>query len=111
MIINVIATGYIKVDAMTSIDDILLKQGTMLHLMRLAPNYLFSESTTILLSPSVRSLGPLTMEQAVGAIPAPLPLSQSLALIWPQVTGLIAATLICFAISYVMFMRQEIRTN
>src|SRR5690625_826345 len=111
MIINVIAKGYIKVDAMTNVDEILTKQGTMLNLMRLSPNYLFSESTTILLSPSVRSLGPLTMEQTIGAIPTPLPLSQSLALIWPQVTGLIAATLICFAISYMMFMRQEIRTN
>src|SRR5690625_843372 len=111
MIVSIIAKGYIKVESITGVDDMLAKQGTMLNLMRLSPNYLFSESTTILLSPSVRSLGPLTMEQTIGAIPAPLPLSQSLTLIWPQVTGLIAATLICFAISYVLFMRQEIRTN
>ena len=61
--------------------------------------------------PSVRSLGPLTMEQIQGAIPSPLPLGQSLLLVWPQVTGLIAATIVCFALSYVAFMRIEIRSR
>lgn len=61
--------------------------------------------------PSVRSLGPLTMEQVYGTIPGPLPLGQSLLLVWPQVTGLIAATVICFALSYVSFMRREIRSR
>ncbi|WP_202079807.1 ABC transporter permease [Caldalkalibacillus salinus] len=79
------------------------------NLSRLNPNYLFSEITTILLTPQIRTLGPLSMEQVVGAIPSPLPLGQSLLLIWPQVTGLVAATVICFGISYVNFMRQEIR--
>ncbi|WP_088105538.1 ABC transporter permease [Halalkalibacter urbisdiaboli] len=79
------------------------------NISRLNPSYLFSEVTTILLTPSIRTLGPVTMEQAVGAIPSPLPLSQSLLLIWPQFTALVAATVICFGISYVVFMRQEIR--
>ena len=41
----------------------------------------------------------------------PLPLGQSLLVVWPQLTGLIAATVICFAISYIMFMRREIRSR
>ncbi len=48
--------------------------------------------------------------------PAGLPKSQvvqyvgeSLALIWPQVTGLIAATIVLFAVAYMLFQRQEIR--
>ena len=53
----------------------------------------------------------LTMEQVQGAIPSPLPLGQSLLVVWPQLTGLIAATVICFAISYIMFMRREIRSR
>ena len=40
---------------------------------------------------------------------APLPVSQSFILIWPQLTGLIAATIVIFAIAYVVFQRQEIR--
>ena len=66
-----------------------------MNLLRLMPNQLFSEATTTLLMPSVRSLGPLTMEKLVGTIPGPLPFGQSLLLVWPQVTGLIAATILC----------------
>lgn len=80
-------------------------------LVQVMPNELYSEATTTFLMPSVRSLGPLTMEQVAGAIPGPLPLGQSLMLVWPQVTGLIAATVLCFAISYRSFMRKEIRSR
>ena len=80
-------------------------------LLRIMPNQLFSEATTTLLMPSVRSLGPLTMEQVYGTIPGPLPLDQSLLLVWPQVTGLIAATVLCFVLAYVSFMRREIRSR
>ena len=82
-----------------------------LNLLRIMPNQLFSEATTTLLVPSVRSLGPLSVDQIYGAIPGPLPLGQSLLLVWPQVTGLIAATVICFVLSYVSFMRREIRSR
>ncbi|HHE73305.1 MAG TPA: ABC transporter permease, partial [Chloroflexi bacterium] len=39
----------------------------------------------------------------------PLPLRQSLALIWPHFTGLVAGTILLFAVGYVLFQRQEIR--
>ncbi len=81
------------------------------NLMRVIPSQLYSEATTTLLLPSVRSLGPLSMEQVYGTIPSPLPLSQSLLLVWPQLTGLIAATVTCFALSYSIFIRREIRTR
>ncbi len=75
------------------------------------PNQLFSEATTTLLVPTVRSITPLTMEQIMGTIPGPLPLGQSLLIVWPQVTGLFAATILCFVLSYVSFMRREIRSR
>ena len=80
-----------------------------LALLRVMPNQLFSEATTTLLMPSVRSLGPLTMEQMIGAVPGPLPLGQSILLVWPQITGLTAGTIVSFVISYILFMRREIR--
>lgn len=79
-------------------------------LTQIMPNELFSEITSTLLMPSVRSLGPLTMEQVHGTIPGALPLGQSLMVVWPQLTGLIAFTLICFLLSYISFMRREIRS-
>jgi len=39
----------------------------------------------------------------------PLPFNQSLLLVWPQVVGIIALAAICFAVSYIKFMREEIR--
>jgi ABC-2 type transport system permease protein len=40
----------------------------------------------------------------------PLPLGQSIIVVFPHLTALVALTLICFAISYAVFMIQEIRT-
>jgi ABC-2 type transport system permease protein len=90
---------------------ILGHENLMLNLTRISPSTLFSEATSTILMPSVRSLGPLTVQQVQGAIPSPLPLGQSLLLVWPQVTGLIAATVVCFALSYAGFMRKEIRSR
>jgi len=82
-----------------------------LGFMRFAPNVLFSEATCTLLMPTVRSLGPLTMIQLSGTIPGPLPLGQSILLIWPHVTALIAGTVLFFVLAYVPFMRREIRSR
>lgn len=110
MIINLIAKTFTP-SVMATENQVIGYQKFILDLMRISPGQLFSEATTTLLMPSVRSLGPLTMEQIQGAIPSPLPLGQSLLLVWPQVTGLIAATIVCFALSYVAFMRMEIRSR
>jgi ABC-2 type transport system permease protein len=48
--------------------------------------------------------------QMRGAIPeAPLPFDQSLLLIWPQVTGLVAGMIVVFAVAYIVFQREEVR--
>ena len=76
---------------------------------RISPATLYTETTMTILIPSVRTLGPVTLGEVIGMIPGPLPLVQSLMVVWPQFVGLIAMTLVCFAISYARFMRQEIR--
>ena len=80
-------------------------------IMRISPNILFQEATTVLLVPLVRSLGMVTLGQAAYMIPNPLSLGQSILLVWPHITSLISLSAICFAISYVLFMRQEIRAT
>ena len=82
----------------------------ILNLLRLSPSQLYTDATTTLLMPSVRSLGPIAMEQMVGAIPAPLSFRESFLMVWPQISGLTAAMMICFAWSYYIFMRREIRS-
>ena len=110
MIVNVVAKA-LSPSGMVSVYHQISYQKFILGLMRLAPSELFNEATTTLLMPSIRSLGPLTMEQLQGAIPSPLPLGESIMIVWSQLTGLIAATVVCFAISYNVFMRREVRSR
>lgn len=77
---------------------------------RLSPNTLYVEATIGLLNPATRAFGLVLPSQLQGMIlGAPLPLGESLMLIWPHLTGLIAATILLFALTYVLFQRQEIR--
>lgn len=77
---------------------------------RFSPNTLYGETVTALLHPSARALGPVYYSQLQGAlIGSPLPLTQSMMLVWPQLTGLVAATVAMFTLTYVLFQRQEIR--
>lgn len=79
-------------------------------LLHVSPTTLFNDTAITLLSPSTRTLGPVFLSQIQGALlGSPLPLSQSLAIIWPQFTGLIAAVVLLFTAGYVVFQRQEIR--
>jgi ABC-2 type transport system permease protein len=83
-----------------------------LMLQRLSPSTLFGEATTVLLLPIWRGAGLLTAgEELYYMILNPLSLGQSLVIIWPQLTTLIGLAAVCFAISYVVFMRQEIRAT
>jgi ABC-2 type transport system permease protein len=85
--------------------------GTYLLLLRISPYWLFAESTEALLDPFFRGLGILTVSDTTGMLYRPLSLDQSLLLVWPQLTALICLTVVCFAVSYVVFMRQEIRST
>jgi ABC-2 type transport system permease protein len=77
---------------------------------RISPDTLFVEATIGLLNPTTRSFGVVLPSQMQGAVSgSPLPLGQSVLLIWPQLTSLIAATILLFTGAYVRFQRQEIR--
>lgn len=76
---------------------------------RISPSTLFSESVSILLNPGARVFGLALQSQAEGILPTPLALGQSLNLIWPHITTLFGLVAVCFGISYILFMRAEIR--
>jgi len=76
---------------------------------RISPTTLFSESVGILLNPAARVFGFALQSQAEGILPTPLALNQSLNLIWPHITTMFALVAVCFGISYIIFMRAEIR--
>lgn len=81
-------------------------------LLRISPNTLFSEAAAALLLPVIiGSLGVITAGQVAYMLPNPLGLGQSLILVWPHLTSLVGLSAICFAISYIIFMKQEIRAT
>jgi ABC-2 type transport system permease protein len=103
-------------DAFTTAGDILGVLDTRQAFARLSPGVLFNEIVAVVLDPSVRStqqsmlasLGLALIER--GAIPdAPIPLLQSVLIVWPQIVGLVAGSILLFVIAYVVFQRQEVR--
>ncbi len=92
------------------VESLLARTEMELALSRLSPNTLYAEIIVAVLNPSVRALGPVLPVQLHRAVlGAPLPLSQSLVLIWPHLTGLVAAVILLFTGAYVLFQRQEVR--
>lgn len=79
---------------------------------RISPGTLYSEAIGTILLPEIGSLSYTGIVlRATGVVSGTLSLRQSLLVIWPQVTALIGLTAICFAVSYIRFMREEIRAT
>ena len=112
LLASIIANGLYPVDNdYNALYNSLNNYNCELYLNRVSPYYLYSEAVSTILNPGVRAVNAVTVSQLVGAIDGYLPLGQSLLLVWPHLVGLLALTLAAFAISYVKFMRQEIRGN
>jgi ABC-2 type transport system permease protein len=103
-------------NAFTSSGDVLALLDTQLVLGRVSPSALFNEVAAVILDPSLRStqqsmfaqMGLMLIER--GAVPgAPIPLLQSVLVVWGQIVGLVAGTILLFVIGYIVFQRQEVR--
>lgn len=94
----------------TTVEQLLSRAHLIQALNRASPNVLFLEATAGLLNPATRTFALILPSQLDRALTgAPLPFGESLLLIWPHLTGMIAATILLFAGCYVLFQRQEIR--
>jgi ABC-2 type transport system permease protein len=103
-----IAAALIAPDASTP--EAVVRQVDITNMIsRISPSALYGETVQIVLNPLARVLGAALPEQTQGILLTPLALSQSLLLILPQLTTLIALVAVCFAVSYIKFMRAEIR--
>ncbi len=98
-------------DSETVVRNTRIQEGTRLC----SPMGLYNDATATIIDPmrkTTRSLvlmGP--MERFLSTrFQNPLPLSQSILVVWPYITSLVAITLVCFGFSYAVFMRQEIRS-
>jgi ABC-2 type transport system permease protein len=81
-----------------------------------SPMSLYSESTTIILDPlrkttqSILLMGPME-RLSISRFQNPLPLTESIYIVFPHLISLIAITMVFFAITYAVFMRQEVRST
>jgi ABC-2 type transport system permease protein len=78
---------------------------------------LYTEATATIIDPTRKhARSAMTMRHgpleslSMARFAGPLPLLQSILIVAPYIISLIALTVICFAISYAVFMRQEIRS-
>jgi ABC-2 type transport system permease protein len=103
-------------DTVSTPSDLLSHLSVLQAFARVSPGALFGEIVGVLLDPTVRSTQqPLLASLGLalvqpGSIPgAPLPLMQSLEVVWPQTVAMIASAILLFVIGYVIFQRQEVR--
>jgi ABC-2 type transport system permease protein len=80
-----------------------------------SPMTLYSDATTTILDPMRKTtqalvlMGPLE-RLSLSRFQNPLPLLQSLFIVIPHLISIVAITILCFGVCYLVFMRQEIRT-
>lgn len=113
LIAGLVANAIIPINDSSTFEDV-VKFDTVYRMMnRINPGTLYSESIQALLLPVMGSSSPTMMMIGIysGLKPTPLPIAQSLLIVWPQLVGLLALTALCFIIGYVKFMREEIRST
>jgi ABC-2 type transport system permease protein len=110
MIAGIIADQIIPLGADSTPQELIRHEELRIAIMRFSPAYLLQEVSLAMLNPAVRILGPFSPNRLQGLIPSPLSLGQSLMVIWPQLTVLAALSIVCFGVSYVAFLRREIRS-
>jgi ABC-2 type transport system permease protein len=96
--------------------EMLMRQATVVKAFKLvSPMELYTDATATIIDPmrkstrSFVSVGPLE-NLSMSRFSGPLPLTQSILIVIPYIISLVAITIICFAVSYTVFMRQEIRS-
>lgn len=85
------------------------------NLIHLSPTNLYDESTLLILNPISRTMSQMYqliyLNASPGLLATPLSLTQSLLQIWPLIITNVILTIVCFAISYLRFLREEIRST
>lgn len=111
LVVNIVTGILYPAGQVSSLGQLVDYYECQMNLNRLSPYYLYSEAVSTIMTPSVRSMNVILPQQLSGAIAGYLSLGQSLLLVWPHMTGLLAATAVIFAASYISFMRREIRSR
>jgi ABC-2 type transport system permease protein len=106
-----IAGFIVPVEQSSGVDALFQFEATYRMISRISPFYLYGEAVQILLMPFITTTNVATMiSRDIGTV-NPLSLGRSLLIVWPQLATMIALSALCFAGSYIKFMREEIRST
>ena len=111
MLAGIVANFVVPLEA-AGTEVYLSNLGVQSAVLQVSPVRLYQEAISVILVPGARTLGQTIQILGSGGyrlIPNPLSLGQSLLLVWPHMVSLIALTAVCFAVSYIKFMKEEIR--
>jgi ABC-2 type transport system permease protein len=115
MLSGLIANIVAPIGQSSTLEEQLGNIGVQIAVYRISPIYLFQETVNVLLVPELRTMSQMLQLQTSGMqdwmLPNPLSLGQSLLVVWPHLVSLVTLTVVCFAISYIKFMREEIRST
>ena len=112
---NIVASSLAN-DTSPQNPEAVMQQAKIVKAFQLiSPMELYTDATATIIDPLRRSTGTIIsvgpMENiSMSRFSGPLPLGQSILIVIPYIISLVAITIICFAVSYTVFMRQEIRS-
>ena len=114
---SVLANTFATEQEATNLESLKRQAGIVRAIILTSPMELYTDATANIIDPmrktarSAFNMGTGPLENLSRArFEGPLPLSQSVLIVVPYIISLIALTVVCFAVSYVVFMRQEIRS-
>ncbi len=114
---SVIANNVAPVDTKREVSsEMMLKNMRINETVSLfSPMVLYSNASATIINPTQKTTRSLVLMGPMERISAsrfqnPLSLGQSIIVVYPHLVALVAITVLCFAISYLVFMLQEIRT-
>ncbi len=103
-------------DPTTDLEAVVRHAQIQKYVSYLSPIALYSDATRVVLDPlrsTTRSLlliGPME-RLSLSRFQSPLPFSESMLIVAPHLVSLLALTVLCFAVCYVAFLRQEVRST
>ena len=101
MVVSIIANIAYPLDGIQGYYNMYSNYELQLSLERTSPYYLYCEAASTLLNPNVRTIGITTQASVSGAIASYLSFDQSLLLVWPHLTVMLALTMAAFTVSYI----------
>ena len=114
---SVVANAVVPIDQTNQNNpQVVLKHLKIQRVVSLiSPMQLYNDATAIVIDPTRKTtrsfvlMGPME-RLSLSRFNRPLALAQSIYVVIPHIISLIAITVICFGVSYTVFMRQEIRS-